>query len=95
MTDDQSGARNKELVEAVEYLNQQQIKVISVGLGLHPEIKELETMSTNGENVISIFSDNTKTKQFHTIFKGKLHATSSIWNIITVHFAILKRRPAL
>jgi hypothetical protein len=24
-----------------------------------------------------------------------LHATSSIWNIITVHFAILKRRPAL
>jgi hypothetical protein len=79
MTDDQSGASHNELVEAVKSLNRQAIKVISVGLGVHPEIKELNTMATNDENVILIVSDNIKTKKFDNIIKCKLIRRAA-WN---------------
>lgn len=55
MTDDKLGAPNNKLLKSIK---EQNVKVISVGLGVHPDIKELDTMATSEENVVLIFNDD-------------------------------------
>jgi hypothetical protein len=57
MTDEKSGESPKKLKREAEYLKAQGVKIISIGIGFNPEIKELQALASSEEDVILYLSD--------------------------------------
>jgi len=51
MTDDRVDASMRELTNLVQLFKNDNVRIVSVGFGVRPEIKELQTMATKQQNV--------------------------------------------